>query len=66
MIEYKHGDIFASEMQILVNPVNTVGIMGKGLALTFKNKYPEMFTEYKIQCDNGALDIGKLFVWEDG
>lgn len=56
--------MLASEMQTLVNPVNTVGIMGKGLALIFKNKYPEMFAEYKIQCYNSALDIGKLFIWE--
>ena len=40
------GDIFASSMQTLVNPVNTVGVMGRGLALQFKNTYPEMFLIY--------------------
>jgi hypothetical protein len=39
-------DIFVSSMQMLVNPVNTVGVMGRGLALQFKNMYPEMFLIY--------------------
>jgi O-acetyl-ADP-ribose deacetylase (regulator of RNase III) len=60
MITYTTGDIFTSDMQVLVNPVNTVGVMSKGLAKQFKKRFPAMFTEYKIACDNGSLAIGKL------
>ena len=60
MIVYKKGDIFESEAQVLVNPVNTVGVMGKGLALAFKQRYPEMFKKYQVVCSKGLLDIGKL------
>ena len=41
MIEYIEGDIFESPAQVIVNTVNTVGVMGKGLALSFKQRYPE-------------------------
>jgi O-acetyl-ADP-ribose deacetylase (regulator of RNase III) len=58
------GDIFASPMQTLVNPVNTVGVMGKGLALKFKEKYPEMFSFYRRLCTDGDLDIGLLYLCE--
>lgn len=47
MIEYIEGDIFSSPAQVIVNPVNTVGVMGKGLALAFKQRYPEMFAHLK-------------------
>jgi len=63
MITYTSGDIFYTEMQVLVNPVNTVGVMGKGLAKQFKLKYPEMFTEYKATCDDGTLTTGKLHIF---
>lgn len=43
-------DIFQSGCQVLVNPVNCVGVMGKGLALQFKNKYTNMYNEYKQDC----------------
>ncbi len=45
-----HGDIFDSPCRFLVNPVNCDGIMGKGLALEFKNKYPEIFVPYIKEC----------------
>ena len=50
MIRYLEGDIFKSPAQTIVNTVNTVGIMGKGIALAFKERYPEMFEEYKRKC----------------
>lgn len=50
MIHYVSGNIFDSPAQTLVNPVNTVGVMGKGLALEFRRRYPNMFDEYKKQC----------------
>jgi O-acetyl-ADP-ribose deacetylase (regulator of RNase III) len=60
MIIYKKGDLFNSECQTLVNTVNCVGIMGKGIALAFKNKYPKMFLSYKSICNKGLLKPGTL------
>ena len=51
MIEYIEGDIFESPAQVIVNTVNTVGVMGKGLALSFKQRYPQMFEKYKMACE---------------
>ena len=51
MITYIEGDLFNSPAQVLVNTVNTVGVMGKGIALEFKKRYPEMFKQYKKMCD---------------
>ena len=57
-IHYIKGDIFHSKAQVLVNTVNCKGIMGKGLALAFKQKYPAMFREYQQDCQTGRLRIG--------
>lgn len=51
MITYVKGDLFSSPAKILVNTVNVVGVMGKGIALEFKKRYPEMFQAYKGLCD---------------
>ena len=53
MIVFKTGNIFDSKCQTLVNTVNCIGVMGKGLALQFKQKYPKMFDEYKFICKPG-------------
>lgn len=50
MITYVKGDIFSSPSKIIVNTVNTVGVMGKGVALEFKKRYPDMFLSYKSLC----------------
>lgn len=63
MLKYVEGDIFNSPAQVLVNTVNTVGVMGKGIALSFKKKYPEMFATYRKVCDKHQLVIGKLMLW---
>ena len=60
MIKYIEGDIFSSPAQVIVNTVNTVGVMGKGIALEFKNRYPNMFETYKKMCEKHQLTIGKL------
>ena len=52
------GDILKSTSYVLVNPVNTVGVMGAGLALQFKKKYPGMFKEYVKDCERGTMKIG--------
>lgn len=63
MIEYLEGDIFNSPAQVIVNTVNTVGVMGKGLALSFKNRYPDMFERYKKVCEERKLQIGNLMLF---
>lgn len=62
MIEYVEGNIFDSPAQVIVNTVNTVGVMGKGIALEFKNRYPQMFEKYKTACEKHMLTIGKLML----
>jgi len=67
MLRYTQGDLFASGAQLLVNPVNCVGVMGKGLALAFKERFPSNFVRYKQVCDAKELEPGKiLFVEIDG
>lgn len=63
MIEYIEGDLFESPAQVIVNTVNTVGVMGKGLALSFKQRYPEMFERYKNACEKHMLTTGKLMLF---
>lgn len=63
MIEYIEGNIFDSPAQVIVNTVNTVGVMGKGLALSFKQRYPDMFESYKTVCEKHQLTIGKLMLY---
>lgn len=64
MINFKQEDILESNTEAIINTVNTVGVMGKGIALQFKQKYPENFKAYKKACDNNELVIGKVFVTE--
>ena len=64
MITYVVGDLFTSPAKVLVNTVNTVGVMGKGIALDFKRIYPEMFEQYQYYCESGMLDIGKLWLYK--
>lgn len=60
-----NGDIFKSQCEALVNPVNTKGVMGKGLALAFKNKYPAHFENYKRACQSGEMSIEKVLVYKE-
>ena len=64
MIQYIQGNLFTSNAKVLVNTVNTVGVMGKGIAADFKKIYPKMFEEYKALCENGKLNIGELFLYK--
>lgn len=63
MIELKHNDIVTADAEALVNTVNCVGVMGRGIALQFRKAFPENFTAYKIVCDRGELHPGQLFVY---
>ena len=64
MITYLYSSLFNSPAQTLVNTVNTVGVMGKGVAKVFRETYPIMFREYKRACDARQLGIGKLHLWK--
>jgi O-acetyl-ADP-ribose deacetylase (regulator of RNase III) len=66
-IIFKTGDMFSEpDLNCLVNPVNCVGIMGKGLALEFKKRYPNNYESYKLYCKDKLLKPGELFtVGED-
>lgn len=63
MLTYLTTSLFDSPAQTLINPVNTVGVMGKGIALVFKQRYPEMYRQYRELCQAGKLDIGKLQIY---
>ncbi|MEW6551053.1 MAG: macro domain-containing protein [Campylobacterota bacterium] len=64
MINYIQGNLFTSNAKVLVNTVNTVGVMGKGIAADFKKIYPKMFDEYKKLCDDNSFDIGDLYLYK--
>lgn len=64
MLSYLRGDLLSSPAQVQVNTVNVVGVMGKGIALQFKNKYPEMFKSYRQVCEKHLLDVGNLYLWK--
>jgi O-acetyl-ADP-ribose deacetylase (regulator of RNase III)/uncharacterized protein YwgA len=57
------GDMFSSGAQTLVNTVNTVGVMGKGVALEFKKRYPHMYADYKQRCARGAVKLGEPYLY---
>jgi O-acetyl-ADP-ribose deacetylase (regulator of RNase III) len=65
MIRETTGDILTADVEALVNPVNTVGVMGAGLALQFKRKYPDVYQEYRVACRQKALDVGYIKVHHD-
>lgn len=64
MIKYSKGDIFAADVDAIVNTVNTVGVMGKGLALQFKGRYPRNYELYRAACERGEVQLGRMFVTE--
>ncbi len=64
MIEYKNGDLLSEDADALVNTVNCVGIMGRGIALQFKKAFPENFKVYKQACKKNEVQPGKMFVFE--
>jgi len=59
----KHGNLLDDDAEALVNPVNCVGAMGRGLALQFKERYPDMFAEYRRRCRDGSLRPGCVMLY---
>ena len=66
MIEYKVGDILAEDVEALVNTVNCVGVMGRGIALQFKNVFPENFKAYAAACKRDEVLPGRMNFFETG
>lgn len=66
MIEYTSGDILKCEADALVNTVNCVGVMGRGIALQFKNVFPDNFKAYEAACKIQEVQPGRMFVFETG
>jgi O-acetyl-ADP-ribose deacetylase (regulator of RNase III) len=66
MIRESHGNLLAADAEALVNTVNTVGVMGKGIALQFKRAFPENYKAYKRACDQKTVELGRMFVWDAG
>ena len=66
MIEFKSGDILRDDAEALVNTVNCVGVMGRGIALQFKDAFPDNFKAYAEACRQGAVQPGRMFVFETG
>jgi len=66
MIEYKTGDILTADAEALVNTVNCVGIMGRGVALQFKRMFPHNFKVYEARCKRNKMRPGEVFVFETG
>ena len=64
MIRFKSGDILAEDAEALVNTVNCVGVMGRGIALQFKKAFPENFRVYAEACERGEVQPGRMFVFE--
>ena len=63
-IVFKKGNMFNEPVQAIVNTVNCVGVMGKGVALEFKNRWPANFKAYKKLCDSKGLKPGQMFVFD--
>lgn len=65
MVIFTTGDMFQIPAKARINTVNCVGVMGSGVALACKQRYPEMYKEYRKKCKLGEIRPGELFVWED-
>ena len=66
MLEFKKGDILTEDADALVNTVNCVGVMGRGIALQFKNAFPDNFKAYAEACKCDEVRPGRMFVFETG
>ena len=65
-LELKHNDLLKQQADAIINTVNCVGIMGKGIALQFKKAFPENYKAYAKACKNNEVKIGKMFVYQSG
>ena len=63
MVKVLIGDLLSSTAQTLVNTVNCVGVMGKGIAAEFKRRFPDMHEDYVRRCDDGEVELGKPYLF---
>ena len=63
-LELKHNDLLKQQADAIINTVNCVGIMGKGIAFQFKKAFPENYKAYAKACKNNEVKIGKMFVYQ--
>ena len=66
MLQSVHGDLLKSDAEALVNPVNCVGVMGRGLAAQFKSAWPLNFRTYEAACKRAEVQAGRMFITETG
>jgi len=66
MIEQGHGNLLTADVEALVNTVNTVGVMGKGIALQFKRAFPANFRAYREACGRGDVRLGQVWTFDTG
>lgn len=64
MIIYKKGNLLEDHAEAFVNAVNTVGVMGAGIARQFKQKFPEMFEQYEKDCQQGNVKLGQMHIYK--
>jgi O-acetyl-ADP-ribose deacetylase (regulator of RNase III) len=64
MIRFERGDILTADAEALVNTVNCVGVMGRGIALQFKNRFPANYKAYRAACDESRVQPGTMFVFD--
>lgn len=64
-VTVRSGDLFQSEAQTLTNAVNTVGVMGKGIALGFKKRFPKMYEDYSRRCERDEVALGKPYLFKE-
>lgn len=66
MIDFSHGNLLKAPVDALINTVNTEGVMGKGIALQFRQAYPKMYDEYAAACEAGLVRLGEVTVFDNG
>src|SRR5208337_2158195 len=66
MMQYTTGNLLEAEVDALVNTVNCVGVMGKGIALQFKQAFPENYEKYRLACEHREVQPGRMFVYSTG
>ena len=65
-VKLTSGDLLEQKLDAIVNTVNTVGVMGKGVALQFKRRWPENFRAYEAACKAHVVQVGKMFIFDNG
>ena len=65
-MEFKTGNLFEEDVEAMVNTVNCVGVMGRGIALQFKKAFPDNFKAYAEACKREEVQPGRMFVFETG